>query len=394
MIQLRELYDDIRNKENIDIELLAGAGGLRNVVRWMHTVESNEYVSFLEGYELIVVTGVALKSEEELVKLIMNLNGHHASGVIINIGHYIDSIPARIMEYCNVNDFPLFTVPWEVYMAHIIRFFSEQLLKEQTQKIEIATAMKSAVYYHDREDEYVPVLENQGLRSDWPYCIADIEFYGRDGRDITDKTLNKIELTIQNHLMWKVLKNTTVQLRNGNEIIILFAKLDDAAGYHLVQAAINQIPADLLNTVDYYAGIGRQAKTMQCIYKSYNIAKKIIKLNKKRDTANRVDYYNRLGDLKLFLPIEDYDILEEYYKEVLQPLVKYDEINDTGYIEFLKIYLEDGASIKATAERLFMHRNSINYKLGRIEDILNCNLSDFHVRVRITMALQIRDLLK
>ncbi len=394
MIQLRDLYDNLRNKENINMELLAGIGGLRNIVRWMHTVESDEYVCFLEGYELVVITGVALKNEGELIKLIMQLHEHKASGAIINVGHYIESIPAALIEYCNNNDFPLFIVPWEVYMAHIIKIFSEQLLKEQTQKIEFVTAMKNAVYYHERMNEYVPALENQGLHADWPYCIANIEISGKNGIDLSDKIFNKIELTIQNHLMWKVFKNSTMQFRNGNEIIILFAKIDDISCYSLLVSAIQTIPSEILDQINYYVGIGRQAKTMQCIYKSYNIAKKIIRLNKKRSAINTIDYFNNLGELKLFLPIDDFDVLEEYYKDILQPLVKFDETNNTGYIEFLKIYFDNGASVKATAEKLFMHRNSINYKLRKIEDILDGSLSDFNRRMRITIALQIRDLLK
>lgn len=39
------------------MKLVAGRGGLSNLVDWVHVVEEVEYVHFLKGRELIVTTG-------------------------------------------------------------------------------------------------------------------------------------------------------------------------------------------------------------------------------------------------------------------------------------------------------------------------------------------------
>lgn len=39
------------------MKLVAGRGGLSNLVDWVHVVEEVDYVQFLKGRELIVTTG-------------------------------------------------------------------------------------------------------------------------------------------------------------------------------------------------------------------------------------------------------------------------------------------------------------------------------------------------
>ena len=41
------------------MKLVAGRGGLSNLVDWVHVVEEVDYVHFLKGRELIVTTGIS-----------------------------------------------------------------------------------------------------------------------------------------------------------------------------------------------------------------------------------------------------------------------------------------------------------------------------------------------
>ena len=50
---------------------------------------------------------------------------------------------------------------------------------------------------------------------------------------------------------------------------------------------------------------------------------------------------------------------------------------------------KDGNTIKA-AELLFVHRNTVKYRLGQAEAILGCSLSDAGVRLKVQLALYIR----
>ena len=53
-IILEEIYEVALHRYNM--KLVAGGRGLRNLVDWVHTVEEMDYVSFLKGRELHIVT--------------------------------------------------------------------------------------------------------------------------------------------------------------------------------------------------------------------------------------------------------------------------------------------------------------------------------------------------
>ena len=50
-------------------------------------------------------------------------------------------------------------------------------------------------------------------------------------------------------------------------------------------------------------------------------------------------------------------------------------------------------SVKETADELFVHRNTINKKINKIEEITGFNLSDLDIRVRFKVAFMIQEIL-
>ena len=40
--------------------------------------------------------------------------------------------------------------------------------------------------------------------------------------------------------------------------------------------------------------------------------------------------------------------------------------------------LQNGGSKKQTAEKLYLHRNTMMYRVKKIEEILKCNIGDFY----------------
>lgn len=100
-----------------------------------------------------------------------------------------------------------------------------------------------------------------------------------------------------------------------------------------------------------------------------------------------------MGVYRTLMAIDDMEIVKEYYNELFEPLVRYDELNKTSLVEFLKVYFEESGSAVNTAERMFLHRNTVNYKIHKIEEILDCNLSDFDTKVELYIALKLSELI-
>lgn len=390
-LHLGNLYSLVKEKCNNEIDLIAGDSGLDNVVRWMYVVEGVEISHFLEGNELVFTTGIALKGEGELPDLVKESYNRGASGIVINVGPYIKEIPQEIIEFCNEKSFPLFRIPWQAGMVHIMRIFTEEITLFDKRNMELISAVKNAIYFQNNYDLYVPALERYGYHMEWSYCIAVCECTDKSGENIENNVLESIKKFIENSM--SMLIQSAVVFCMENQIVMFFGNIDEDVIEDSVNSVIKSLPDNIREKANIYIGVGRNAKSMRCINETFNIASKVAKLQKKRMVEGETVSYHALGISSLLLAMDDVEAMREFYGEVLEKLVKYDELNHTNFVGFLKAYFTYGGHVREAAEGMYMHRNSINYKLRKIEEILGCDFSDVNTKAQILIALKLMELL-
>jgi DNA-binding PucR family transcriptional regulator len=76
----------------------------------------------------------------------------------------------------------------------------------------------------------------------------------------------------------------------------------------------------------------------------------------------------------------------------LRPLRRYDLRHHGDLERTLVAYLQQGGSISETARRLFLHRNSVFYRLQRIEEVSGLDLQNPEVRRFLLAGLVIAGL--
>ena len=80
---------------------------------------------------------------------------------------------------------------------------------------------------------------------------------------------------------------------------------------------------------------------------------------------------------------------EEYVREVLGALIKYDKENDSDYVYILEKFFENECSILHTSKVLYCHKNTLTYKLNKIKEILEYDILENENRMRIMLAFHI-----
>ena len=380
-VLLSDLYESIKNQ---DVTLVAGERGMGNVVRWLHMVESNAISSFLDGQEIAFTTGVGLNRDETLLDLVKANNEHKASGMVINIGPFIKEVPKDVIDYCNKEGFPQFTVPWRVHMAEIMRSICYIITESDKYNLELSSAVKNAIFFSNQEELYVPQLERNNFLPTWTYCITVVEIM-ENGEKVSEEKLQRYLKNMENYMIFSRKKTFVFEL--GGNIVLLFA------GY--AETMVKKTVTDMLKRCNFqkeqcYIGIGRATPNAQNIGKSYRQACQVLKLQKNTQNDKGVVAYQDLGIYTLLMDIENEDVINEYYAETIQKLVEYDKLNQTNYCEVLQCYLEHSGSVKETAEAMFVHRNTINYKINKIEEMLNCDLSELDTRLLYSIAFMLK----
>ena len=75
------------------------------------------------------------------------------------------------------------------------------------------------------------------------------------------------------------------------------------------------------------------------------------------------------------------------FEELIDPLEAHDREHNTDLVRTLKVYFATNANASETADRLFLHRNSVPYRLERIGELTGLDLKDYRVRLALQLGL-------
>ena len=102
----------------------------------------------------------------------------------------------------------------------------------------------------------------------------------------------------------------------------------------------------------------------------------------------------RLGLSALLLETGTPDALRRFAATVLQGVEAHEERYGGDLLATLRAWLSAGCSTAAAADALVVHRNTVTYRLGRIEQLTGRSLRDSSVRLELQLALTIREIVR
>jgi sugar diacid utilization regulator len=100
-----------------------------------------------------------------------------------------------------------------------------------------------------------------------------------------------------------------------------------------------------------------------------------------------------LGVYTLLLNARRPDELAAFAAQTMAGLRAYDESNGTDLLNTLRVYLEERGKLTPTAARLFVHTNTVSYRLGRIRDIAGGHPGDLDFALRFELAFMVERLM-
>lgn len=374
----------LTSEKRYEMKFLAGKNGWANSISWVHLLEDTTIIQNFWGKEVAVTTGLGFPEKEDWMRLARKLNRYHASGLIINVGQYIREIPEELMAYCDENDLPLLTVPWEVRLSDMIKDFSIRVFVQDNTDEQIATALIAAIETPDNQTAYRKEL--------WQYFDVDGSFQvllltceGLDAMDMVER--RKLSYRIQVYLE-DITHNASFFYYNSDFVLVANAVQEEAL-YQLIEGAIKRgekrMPERKLRV-----GIGSKCMDISRLSVSYRRAKAAVQMamTQKRQMVK----FDDCGLYRLLYMVEDTGVLQEIETECLAVLEEYDRKYNAGYVETLQSYLKHNGSIQAVAEELYTHRNTVLYRLGNIRKVLGNELKTPEERLPYQMAFYIRSM--
>lgn len=142
----------------------------------------------------------------------------------------------------------------------------------------------------------------------------------------------------------------------------------------------------------FSCGVGRVATHVQGIPQSFREAQRAVEIGRRLFGEGKIHSFARLGIYRLLFYLDGQSELTTFYQEMLGPLLDYDARHDGTYIKTLECYFQYNGNLSQTARTMHFHRNSLIYRLERIEEILGRSLEDAELRLSLQIALKIHHL--
>lgn len=373
---------NLMSKDRYQMEFIAGKKGWSNSISWVLMLEDPAIIHTFAGKELAVTTGLGFPTTKKLMQLLEMLVENHASGLIINTGEYIMEVPQEVLDYCNENDFPLLTVPWEVYLVEMIKDLSIRIFLQGTTDEEITRALIHAIEEPENPELYrkelLPFFDVEGQ-------FQVVLFYTEGLAEMDTVERKKLSYRLQIYLE-NITHNGSFFYYDSNFVLVM-NDVSEKDFEEIVAGMIQRTKRRMPDT-QVYVGAGSRVYDLANLSIGYKRAKAAVAMAKK--TKEDMVQFDEMGMYRLLYSVADMKLLQEMSDEVLKPILEYDEKHNGNYAETLEWYLKYNGSIQAVAEAMFTHRNTVIYRISNIKKLLGSDLETTEERFMYQMAYYIK----
>lgn len=183
--------------------------------------------------------------------------------------------------------------------------------------------------------------------------------------------------------------------REREEEVLVFFAPDDRnpvdSGLELAQNCCNQARRQYSGS-RIATGLGQMVREVSSWRNSYRDARQALDLAQRLQSDIPL-YIGDLGVFQLILSLSDRDRLVEFCDRNLGPIREYDHRQHADLVKTLEAFFHCNGNLSQTAETLIVHRNTLLYRMNRIEEIAGIDMKRPETRLALHFALTIRRLL-
>ncbi|HLR21174.1 MAG TPA: PucR family transcriptional regulator ligand-binding domain-containing protein [Tissierellaceae bacterium] len=365
------------------LKIVAGYRGLNKRVSSLTVMEVPDITKWLKGNDFIITSFYAVKDDvQKQIKLIDKLADLNCSCLAIKLGEFIEELDELIIEKANEKGLVLTVIPQDITYIELIVNGMEKILHNRDIEFMIEKYMKDIIF--DNYEAYEFIIERGellGFKIRESYSLAitlthddeDTDRYNEELRNLAKKVSKRSDRLLNfNH-------NPVVTIE-GKSSVLFFA--DDKSD---LKNNLKQI----LNLIKRYIndrelqrtkiGVGSIGKGLEGIKETYYNSIEVLKLIEILDNNDSIFYYDKLK-IYLFmekvLRMEDYKIFDDICGELSDDLLL-----------TLKTFYQCNMDIINTSEKLYVHQNTVRYRLKKVKEITGFDTRIFEDNFKLKLFL-------
>lgn len=387
-------YEEIlKLKELKNARVIGGKSGLHQPISWIHIVYDVNIGPWIGPSNLVYTNGSGLSyPEQDLLSILKQLKEAHAAGIMVERGKFINVISPKVIRLADELALPLIEIVGPVNFTEITHAIA-YLCFENEKQLQQKELLKKLIYFpatvsHDKDyEEFVQSLA-------FP-CIAVAFQLDSTSIQYSVKRIAKSMLTLLRDI-FSILKEFFWHFEKDSCYICLLplcdvTKDDDSVKSRIfpgLEQARTQL--EYQNGISASIGCGTIIEDISQISRSVYQAVCAIESLHLCDRFNEVRFYQDMGVYRIFFQCQNDQELLRIYHTILGKLSSYDAQNNSQFLDTLEIYLRNNGNLTATAEALFIHKNTLKYRLNRIKKILGIDFDQPNPGFTVQLAFKIK----
>ncbi|OCT12346.1 hypothetical protein A8709_31450 [Paenibacillus pectinilyticus] len=274
------------------------------------------------------------------------------------------------------------------------RYMEERKLYSQTLWVDDLLHMR----IHDEEQIKVLIGAEFKRLNALPYQVILIEFEEeQEGEPSTEE--EGIE-SVGLHLSLAVraifegqLFHPLITLKHNRLVVVAFDKAPKKSAKERLQhvfGSLQDMKAD--ENIRLKIGVGQPNQSFMQAHRSYQEALQALSLTATLP-HKKVMFYDELGVFELLFHISDKKILQSFIRTYLGPIIDHDESKGSELLRTLKVFLDHDGSKQMAAGQLFIVRQSLYYRLDKIEELLGADYMQPEKRLALQVGIRAYQLL-
>lgn len=174
-------------------------------------------------------------------------------------------------------------------------------------------------------------------------------------------------------------------------ILLQFTKSFDDTFKDFIRTSLEEFQQEAFDRlkISLSFGIGNYVNELTSIPTTYTEALEAWENGFNLHQRRFVNFYEtkQIQELIRLIPKEE---LQKFYENTLRSLAYPKTKDEEDLIMTMVVFLDNNCEIAITSKKLFVHRNTVKYRIAKCEEILNYSVGDPKNSLHLRMALLMR----
>lgn len=372
--------DLLRLKNFSETKLIAGRQGLGNHISWPYVCVSFPISPWIRGGELLFVAVEHVEETDltnsvfwqecrdmQVAAVVALLKDGNEDKLLREAGFMADSA-----------GIPLFVMPWDVSLVSVTQEVTYLIIDRNTADEKSRHFLENLLFSPTGQSGSVEeIAQFYGITVFPVHFICIFGVHAQTQNTEIDRVMMQVLRHAVNDLNPSCWGSFLTMEYANNLLVLVFNRTEEEAkeAKEAIADVFRSISSRYLDT-ELYLGFSRIHKSHDEIKMSYNEAMKTIFMLRFNHYPSNILHYRNLGIVKLLFELNDTRELEAYCEENIGCIIEYDKKYSTDLLMTLKGYLMNGQNLVKTSSALYIHRNTLVYRLSIMKKLLGHNMDD------------------